>query len=140
MLSDESDIDKSKPYCGLTNIDFEDMFSKFLISGSDMIVASSPYSVNLPYGILETNKDKIISLKEKPTFTYFSNAGIYIIKKKYVDLIPENEFFNATDLMNAVVNEKGKLIHFPITGYWLDIGKHKDFEKAHKDISHIDFD
>ena len=52
----------------------------------------------------------------------------------------KNEFYNATDLMNAVINENGKLIHFPITGYWLDIGKHDDLEKAQRDISHIDFD
>ena len=42
--------------------------------------------------------------------------------------------------MNAVINNNDKLIHFPITGYWLDIGKHEDYDKAQRDISHIDFD
>ena len=65
--------------------------------------------------------------------------GYIFLKKNVLKHIPKNTFYNATDLMNAVINEKGKLIHFPITGYWLDIGKHKDLEKAQRDISHIDF-
>ena len=106
------------------------------------MVASIPYDVSLPYAVFETqnNNRHIKSFKEKPKYTYYANTGIYLMKKSVLRHVPKNEFFNATDLMNAVVNEKGRLIHFPITGYWLDIGKHKDLEKAQRDISHIDFD
>ena len=41
--------------------------------------------------------------------------------------------------MSTVISEKKKLIHFPITGYWLDIGKHEDFEKAQRDFNDIKF-
>lgn len=126
----------------LTNIDYEDFYRSFKEDNADIMVASIPYDISLPYAIFETNSSNrhIKSFLEKPTYTYYANTGIYMMKKSVLKNLPKNEFFNATDLMNAVINENGKLIHFPITGYWLDIGKHKDLEKAQRDISHIDFD
>ena len=124
----------------LTNIDYEDFYKSFRDSNADIMVASIPYDISLPYAIFEIeNNRNIKSFKEKPAFTHYANTGIYLFKKNVLKHIPKNTFYNATDLMNAVINENGKLIHFPITGYWLDIGKLKDFEKAQRDISHIDF-
>ena len=126
----------------LTNINYEDFFRSFKETNADIMVASTPYDISLPYAVFETqnNNSYIKSFKEKPKYTYFTNTGIYLMKKSVLRHVPKNEFYNATDLMNAVINENGKLIHFPIKGYWLDIGKHDDLEKAQKDISHIDFD
>ncbi|OQX78359.1 MAG: nucleotidyltransferase [Bacteroidetes bacterium 4484_276] len=124
----------------LTNIDFADMFNSMVNKNADIIVASSPYYVNLPYAIFQTEDKTVKSFKEKPNYTYFANAGIYIIKKKILDLIPKNKFFDATDLMESVIQKGLKLIHYPIRTYWLDIGTPEDYEKAQKDISHINFD
>ena len=124
----------------LTNIDYEDFFKTFIDHNADMIVASVPYSVSMPYAIIESNNAKVISFKEKPKYTYFANAGIYIVKRQLIKLIPKNKHFNATDLMELVIKQKLNLVHYPILSYWMDIGKHEDFEKAQKDISHIDFD
>ena len=47
--------------------------------------------------------------------------------------------FNATDFMEALIEQGGKVIHFPIHGYWLDIGKHEDYNKAQEDINNFNF-
>jgi len=52
-------------------------------------------------------------------------------------MIPPDEFFDITDLINRVIEMNLKLITYPINGYWLDIGKHDDFKKAQEDIKHI---
>jgi len=124
----------------LTNIDYEDLYKTFINREADMMVASVPYEVNLPYAILDTEDRKVKSFKEKPSYTYYANAGIYLIKKKLLQYIPKDTVFNATDLMDKVTNEGHNLMHYPIRSYWLDIGKPIDFEKAQKDIVHIDFD
>jgi NDP-sugar pyrophosphorylase family protein len=93
----------------------------------------------VPYGIFELDGDKILTLKEKPTYTYHSNAGIYLIKKELLNLIPKNSFFNATDLMTELIKLNKTVINFPIRGYWLDIGQHEDYIKAQEDIKHINF-
>ncbi len=124
----------------LTNIDYEDFYKSFIKHDADIMVASIPYPVNLPYAIFELEGKKILSFKEKPSYTYYANAGIYLIKKEVIDKIPKESFFNATDLMQLVINSSGtELKHYPIRGYWLDIGNHEDFKKAHNDIKHIKF-
>lgn len=124
----------------LTNIDYEDFYKSFVEKGADMMVASIPYNVDLPYAILDATNRKVKSFKEKPSYTYYANAGIYLIKKELLSLIPKDKVYNATDLMEDVIDKGENLIHYPIRGYWLDIGKHEDFDKAQKDIAHIDFD
>lgn len=122
----------------LTNIDFADFFKVFKESDADMAVAATSYHVDVPYAVLEVNEEnRVSSLKEKPRYTYYSNAGIYILKKSLLKMIPEGEFYDITDLMDAMISTNKKLITYPITGYWLDIGKHEDFKKAQDDIKHI---
>lgn len=123
----------------LTNIDYENFFKTFIESEADMCIATTPYQVKIPYAVLESEEDKIISFKEKPTYTYYSNAGIYIVKQEHTKRIPKNSFFNATDLIEELINEGKKVTHYPILGYWLDIGKPEDFKKAQEDVSKIKF-
>lgn len=124
----------------LTNIDFYDFYQTFLKEGADMVIASTSYHVDIPYAVLEVkNNSQVSSLKEKPRYTYYSNAGIYIFKKEFLNLIPEGEFFNVTDLIDRLLELNKKVISFPIMGYWLDIGKHEDFVKAQEDIKHLNW-
>jgi dTDP-glucose pyrophosphorylase len=123
----------------LTNVDYEQFFLEFLKRGADLAVLTIPYQVSIPYAVLETNNGKVKSFKEKPTYTYYSNGGIYLMKKEMLKFIPKNTFFNATDLMKELIKNDYKVISFPFSGYWLDVGKHEDFEKAHIDIHNIKF-
>lgn len=114
-----------------TNIDIEAFYNHFLEHDADMSVAGVPYNVNIPYGIFELkNTREITGLSEKPSFHYYANAGIYLIKRELLDLIPDNQFFNATDFMEKLIVNNKKVIRFPITGYWIDIGKPDDFRNV----------
>lgn len=121
----------------LTNIDFGDFYREFIKSGAQMGVATIPHHIDLPYAILELQDSAVVSLKEKPRYTYFANAGIYLIKKEVLKYIPSDTVFNATDLMDVILEKKGKVFHYPILGYWLDIGRMNDYYKAQEDVKHI---
>ena len=123
----------------LTNLDYEHFYLDFISQDADFAVVTIPYQVSIPYAVLETSNGHIMSFKEKPTYTYYSNGGIYLLKKSALDYLPKNQPFNATDLMEKLINEKKKVISYPLLGYWLDIGKHEDFEKAQEDIKQIKF-
>ena len=124
----------------LTNIDFHDFYKKFIESDSDMQVATVPYHIDVPYAIMDINdKNEVSSFREKPRYTYYSNAGIYLFKKELVYLIPDDDTFDATHFMEAVIANKKKLTSYPILGYWLDIGRMEDFNKAQEDVKHIYF-
>ena len=62
------------------------------------------------------------------------------MKKDVLNLIPKNTFYNATDLMEELIKNNKKVISYPLQGYWLDVGKHEDFEQAKKDIEQVNFD
>jgi NDP-sugar pyrophosphorylase family protein len=60
-----------------TNIDFEDFFLSFKSEDSDIMVASIPYSLKIPYGVLTIKNEDILGIEEKPTYNHYVNAGIY---------------------------------------------------------------
>lgn len=123
----------------LTNIDYEQFFLEFINQDADLAVLTIPYQVSIPYAVLEMSNGTVKSFKEKPTYTYYSNGGIYLMKKEMLKYIPKGTFFDAPDLMQELINNNLKVISFPFSGYWLDVGKHEDFEKAHIDIHNIKF-
>lgn len=120
-----------------TNVDIEDMWLNMDEQQADLCVASIPYTVSIPFAILERHQGFIVGLKEKPTNTHYANAGIYLFRREIVDLIPRNKLFNATDLIERVIKEGGKVIDTPITGYWIDIGRHEEYEKAKMIVHHV---
>ncbi len=121
----------------LTNIDFESFYRDFLKYDADISVACFPYNVSVPYATVEVDGENIIGLKEKPVLTYYSNAGIYLIKKEHLALIPKDSLFEATQFIEQLIQHKKKVIYFPILDYWLDIGRVDDYNKAQEDIKHI---
>ena len=122
----------------LSNIDFEDFYSCFKEHESDMTLASIPYNVAIPYAVLKTQNQFVNDFEEKPNYTYYSNGGIYFLKANLKSSLPVGEFYNATDLMNRIIKMgNNKLTHYPLLGYWLDIGRHQDYAKAQEDIKHI---
>jgi len=120
-----------------TNIDLEDFYLQFIETGADMSAAAIPYSISVPYGIFNVNEDNITGLTEKPTYNYYANAGIYLIKREMLDLIPEGTFFNATDLIELLIAKKKKVVRFPIHGYWIDIGNKDEYAKAQDIVRHL---
>lgn len=123
----------------LTNLDYESFFLDFLKNDADFSVATIPYNVSIPYAIIENNGNRILDFHEKPTYSYYANAGIYLMKKKLCSKIPNNAFYNATDLLQNLIKENFKVISYPLRGYWLDIGNHEDYKKAQDDLNYIKF-
>ena len=113
-----------------TQIDYEAFYLHFRRSGADMCIATTPYDVSIPYGIMDIEDGRVKGIKEKPVYNYYANAGIYLIKKSALKLIPEGRVFDATDLVNALSATGGKVVHFPIDGIWIDIGSFEEYKKA----------
>ena len=120
-----------------TNIDYEDFFLHFEHHDAEMSVAAIPYNVSIPYGILDLDGRNIQGLLEKPKYTYYANAGIYLIKRRALDEIPGNTFFNATDLVEKLIAEGKKVIRYPLNGTWIDIGNPQEYQKALDLVKHL---
>ncbi len=120
-----------------TNINYEDFYLHFKEHDAEMSVAAVPYTVSIPYGIFDLEGRNIQGLIEKPTYNYYANAGIYLIKRSALNEIPNDTFFNATDLIEKLIGEGKKVIRFPLNGTWIDIGNPQDYAKAKDLVKHI---
>lgn len=120
-----------------TNIDFEDFYLHFKEHHAMMSVASIPYNVSIPFGILDLEGRNIKRLIEKPKYNYYANGGIYLIKKEALQYIPQETFFNATDLIKALIDKNQTVIRYPLNGTWIDIGQHADLAKAQDLVKHL---
>lgn len=120
-----------------TNIDYEDFFLHFQQHDAEMSVAAVPYNVSIPYGILDLEGRNVQGLIEKPKYTYYANAGIYLLKRSALNMIPEDSFFNATDLVEKLIEEGKKVIRYPLNGTWIDIGNPQEYQKAKDLVKHL---
>lgn len=120
-----------------TNINYEDFYLHFKEHDAEMSVAAVPYTVSVPYGIFDLNGRDINGLIEKPTYNYYANAGIYLIKREALEEIPENVMFHSTDLIEKLISEGKKVIRFPLNGIWIDIGNPQEYQKANELVKHM---
>lgn len=123
-----------------TNLNFEDFYLHFKEHDAEMSVCAIPYSVQIPYGIFRIeDKREIKGLVEKPTYDYYANAGIYLIKKSALSFIPEDKMFHSTDLIEALIAAGKRVIRFPLNGTWIDIGNPQEYKRANELVKHIHF-
>ena len=120
-----------------TNINYEDFFLHFQQHDADMSVAAVPYNISIPYGILDLDGRNIKGLLEKPQYNYYANAGMYLIKRKELENIPEGRFFNATDFVEKMLSDGKRVIRYPLNGTWIDIGTPQEYQKAKDLVTHL---
>ncbi len=120
----------------LTTISFEDMYLKHIEENADITIAAIPYSVSVPYAILATDGAQVTAIEEKPSYSYYANAGIYIISNELLDTLSTEERTDATDLVERAINSGRRVIYFPINGTWIDVGSPTDFKQAQDLMRH----
>lgn len=117
----------------LTRVDFRAMYKFHHEHAADMTVGVRQYEIRVPYGVVEADGPEVRAITEKPTVRHFINAGIYLLAPGVTQRIPPGEPFDMPDLVSLLLTEGRRVISFPIREYWLDIGKHEDYERANLD-------
>lgn len=120
----------------LTNVSLEEMYLRHAEEQADVTIAAIPYTVSVPYAILSTDGPRVTALSEKPTYSHFANAGIYIFSNRLLDSLPTDSRTDATDLIEKAIADGLKVVHFPLNGTWIDIGSPADFRHAEELMRH----
>lgn len=121
----------------LTDIDYEDFYLHFKEYDAMLSAAAVPYTISVPYGIFNLENRNIKGICEKPVYNLYANAGIYLLKKEVLKYIPDKCVFNATDLIEALIADDQKVIRYPLTGLWIDIGTPEEYRKAQDLSKHL---
>lgn len=88
------------------------------------------YDLQVPYGVVKLKNDSILSIDEKPIHKFFVNGGIYLLNPEVLTLIPSDKPMDMPTLFHLLIEKNAKTAAFPIREYWIDIGRHQDFERA----------
>ncbi len=115
----------------LTTISFEQMYLRHIDSGADITIAAISYQVSVPFAILATDEGGMVrGIEEKPSYTHYANAGIYLISNDLLASLDPSVRTDATDLVDAAIAAGRRVAYYPVDGIWMDIGTPADFAQA----------
>jgi dTDP-glucose pyrophosphorylase len=121
----------------LTGIDFRSMIEFHRRHGAELTVGVRQYGVDVPFGVVQTHKGMVRSLREKPTVDFLVNAGIYLVEPSARSLIPQQRRFDMTELIQSLLDAGRNVMSYPIVEYWIDIGKLDDFQRAQQESQQL---
>ncbi|MBC7466802.1 MAG: nucleotidyltransferase family protein [Bdellovibrio sp.] len=91
------------------------------------------HSFEVPYGVVKSDGNKIISIEEKPKEITFINAGIYVLSPEVLDYIDSNNYLDMPTLFMNLAKKDKNILSCVLRDYWLDIGRMEDFHRAQTD-------
>jgi len=117
----------------LTNVNFEHLLDYHSSQNALATMGVREYDFQVPYGVVNIEGSRILSIHEKPIHKFFVSAGIYMLSPDTLSLIPQNEFYDMPTLFEALIQQEKKTVSFPIREYWLDIGRMEEYERANNE-------
>ncbi|MGE5404065.1 MAG: nucleotidyltransferase family protein [Candidatus Saccharibacteria bacterium] len=122
----------------LSDIDFEDLYQAHIKSGALLTIATFHRVVNIDFGVLVTNHEgRVTEFREKPNYEFDVSMGIYVFNKAILDIIPEKRIFGLDHLVLTMLDKKIPVNTYKYHGYWLDIGRPDDYDKANLEYESI---
>lgn len=121
----------------LTNVNFEHLHDFHISNNSMGTMCVREYDFQVPYGVVNIENSKILSIQEKPTYKFFVSAGIYMLSPEILEYIPSNQFYDMPTLFERIISENKNAISFPLREYWLDIGRIEEYKKANEEYKEV---
>jgi dTDP-glucose pyrophosphorylase len=119
----------------ITSIDFNDFLEFHLKQNADATMCVRSYSNEIPFACINADNDNnLLEIQEKPSFNYYINAGMYIINKNLLKLIPNDTFYDMPTLFEEALGKEKLVKIFRMDDYWLDIGQPSDYQKGNDDL------
>jgi len=115
----------------LSDIDFSNLIEFHRIHNAKATVALHRRTFTIEFGVIELDgSHRFRNWQEKPTFEYMVSTGIYLFEPEALGSLPSSGFFNVPDLIAKLHEEGSRVLGYVHGGYWLDIGRPADYEKA----------
>ncbi len=111
--------------------DYREVYDYHIRNRNDITVVAAVKDYAIPYGVVKTGPDGIITkLQEKPVHTFLTNTGVYILNAEIIREIPDDSYYQITDLIEKVRNKGGRVGCFPVSAKaWTDIGDWTEYLK-----------
>lgn len=123
----------------LTNVDFERVLEFHNKHNAAATMCVRDYEYQVPFGVINGEGNRIISMQEKPIQRFFVNAGIYVVSPQIRRSVSQNSRIDMPTLLEQFISRQANVMMFPIHEYWLDIGRIEDYHRAQTDILSLEF-
>lgn len=119
----------------LTKVNFERLLEFHGEGGVGATMCVREYDFEVPYGIIESDGNKVRRIIEKPVHSFFVNAGIYIISPELVRSINGIKYLDMPSFLNSKLDGGEQINVYPVHEYWVDIGRMDEYQLAHERYS-----
>jgi dTDP-glucose pyrophosphorylase len=111
--------------------DYNAIYERHKTSGNVLTMVCATKSFSFPYGTVSIDEDgNIKTLLEKPSYSFLTNTGFYIIEPEFLGHVPKDTFIHITDIIQSCIDKGEKIGIYPVgETQWLDMGNHDDMEK-----------
>ena len=119
----------------LTDLDFEALVGAHRASGAVATIGLYAREERIELGVIEADESgRVTAYIEKPTYQYRASMGAYVFQRDVLPFVPKNARFDLPDLVRALI-AAGRHVHgYLHDGYWLDIGRPEDYDRAQRDF------
>jgi NDP-sugar pyrophosphorylase family protein len=121
----------------LTDLDYGELLRVHSESGAPLTVATYERSVMIDFGVLETTAGQIVGFREKPTLGYSVSMGVYALSRDTLVGYAEGQSLGFDDLVLDLLAADDPPATFAFDGYWLDIGRPDDYDRANREFERI---
>jgi NDP-sugar pyrophosphorylase family protein len=121
----------------LTDLDYADLLTKHVTGAAPLTVATYKRHVKIDFGVLNTYQGKIIEFTEKPTLDYRVSMGVYGMSRSTLADYPVGIPLGFDELVLDLLAQGASPQEYDFSGYWLDIGRPDDYDKANAEFDGI---
>lgn len=122
----------------LTDLDIASLYQAHLDRRAELTVATYQGTEKIDFGVLELDDDNaVIGFREKPQYSFIVSMGVYVFNRSVLDLVPPDQAFGFDQLMLSMLERRRPVFAYPYDGYWLDIGRPGDYERAQAEVARI---
>jgi NDP-sugar pyrophosphorylase family protein len=115
----------------LTDLRFQDLVRYHREHRGVATVSLARRKVELDFGLVEIGEQKnVVGWREKPTLEYLVSMGIYALDPSVIAVVPRGVKYDFPDLVRQLLANGERVQAYVHTGYWLDIGRHQDYDTA----------
>ncbi len=124
----------------LTDLAYGTFLERHKKNNAAITIAMFSKKQKIDLGVLEVAEDnRLIKYIEKPVYDFKVSMGIYAFHRNVLNYIPKNKNFDFPDLIRLLLHNQERVICYPHRGYWLDIGRPEDYEKAIDDYEQVKY-
>lgn len=120
----------------LTDLNYQELIRYHQQEGGVSTIGAYQRQVCLDLGvIIQDGGRRIKDYVEKPTTSHLVSMGVYVFEPQVLPFIQGRLDF--PDLVKLLLSKDLPVNYYPFDGYWLDIGRHDDYQKAAEEFEQM---